>query len=120
MPVTEIMNREGRRGHGADDDSHLLATEDDFPTMMKAMPEWAEKTADAWPLPYPALQTPPVSPHTLEGSPSTICPSLRPTSQPFSGLLLLTPGGLNHCKQSPPAHQVLLTPRLPSPARHLA
>lgn len=66
MPVTEIVNREGRRGHSADDEFHSLATENDSPTMMKEeMPEGAEKTEDAWPLPYPALQTLLLSPLTL-------------------------------------------------------
>lgn len=40
MPATEMVNREGRRGHSAEDEFHLLAAEDDSPTMMQEeMPE---------------------------------------------------------------------------------
>lgn len=65
MPVTEMVNREGGRGRSAEDEFHSLAAEDDSPTMMQEEMPGAEKIEDAWPLPYPALQTLLLPPLTL-------------------------------------------------------
>lgn len=35
MPVTEMVNREGGRGHSAEDEFHSLAAEDNSPALMQ-------------------------------------------------------------------------------------
>lgn len=81
-----VGNRGARKAQRVEDESCLVAVEGDTLVIhpgRDARSGW--KTEDITGFCKTWFPDSSVSPHSLEGSASSACPSLRPTSQPFSG-----------------------------------